>query len=164
MVSTSATQQDLEYAAMRAHVTLNNLRWLNPYNSNGNRSARAPRFSFTLRPDKTTRETITGPRGGKRFGNYQWQRTSTGYNSNDRRVFAVCWHGHRAFLEYLFNVAPNAIVRSSLGGRKIVHRGTVDLETAWIPLGAPVMGGYPRAAEACVCPYTGTEWFGGLNV
>ncbi len=40
----------------------------------------------------------------------RWRRRS----SRGRRVAAVCWHGHRAFMEALFNRAPAARLKGTM--------------------------------------------------
>lgn len=55
--------------------------------------------------------------------------------SNDgcgKRMTYVCWHGHRAFMRALYQLAPAAVIRSSLA----VYKGRDDFErthetTAW---------------------------------
>lgn len=50
---------------------------------------------FTLRPE-----------------NGKWQRRSASMFGNDRKVAAVCWHGHREFFRELFKRVPTAKVQT----------------------------------------------------
>lgn len=134
MIATNVTIEDLVKAERASHVILTNVRKLSE-----------KRYSFVLRPTPYKYPN----------GDHVWQRRSTSWLQDERRVFAVCWHGHRQFLENLFDLRPDAIVRSHIGREKVVHRGKVNLDTANIPLGPPITGGYPRACEACSCPNSG---------
>lgn len=140
MIATGVTLEQLVKAERDNNVRLENVRRLNP---------KGTRWSFVLRP------TINKPfyirKNGRKVYIHEWQRKSTGWRQDDRIVYAICWHGHKAFLETLFEQAPNAIVRSHLGREKVVHRGSVDESTRYIPLGPPITGGYPLAEDACFC-------------
>lgn len=95
---------------------------------------------FTIRP--------TGDRDED--GNYRWQRLSASALHGERRVHAVCWHGHRAFMRAIFAREPEARVKTAWAD----YRGSADFEarhedTAYINVGSQM---YPRSAhEVCVC-------------
>lgn len=98
-------------------------------------------YSFGLRPDKTTRDED---------GNYRYQRLSASWHNDQRRVFAVCWHGHRDFMRELFVRDPSARIKSAVAD----YRGVEEFEdkhpdTAYRNVGAPI---WPRTmAEVCTC-------------
>lgn len=88
-----------------------------------------------------------------------YQRTSAGWQQEGRKVHAVCWHGHRDFYRRIFQFYPNARIVSGRYG-KIEFDGSENfedtyIETAFIKLGPPIMGGYPSMCEACSCPESG---------
>lgn len=47
---------------------------------------------------------------------------------NERRINAVCWHGHLSVLRAIYSQYPNAIVQSSTAAGKVVYRSWEDLE------------------------------------
>lgn len=59
------------------------------------RGLRALRFRLGLEPDR------------------KYGRRSASAFQNNRRVAAVCWHGHRDFFRALFKLAPNARVQTT---------------------------------------------------
>lgn len=80
----NVTLETLEAVAKSVGVTLYEVR---PTNTKGTG------WQFTLRPN------------GSRY--YRRGR-------NNRRVWAVCWHGHRDFFRALFDLAPDAKVRTTV--------------------------------------------------
>lgn len=79
-----------------------------------------------------------------------YQRRSTSSFSTERKVHAVCWHGHRQFFGELFKLAPDAVVRTAMAVWTL-KTFTVDnlWETYRKNIGAPV---FPVCAgEACNC-------------
>lgn len=57
-------------------------------------------FRFTIRPIRT-------PDGRRKY----WQRLN---HTLERRVHAVCWHGHKAFYDEVFAVNKDAVVITAL--------------------------------------------------
>jgi hypothetical protein len=112
-------------------------------NANRNPLTRVGRaYSFGLRPDKSTRN-------GE--GDYLYQRVSSNIMfSEGRRVFAVCWHGHRDFMQEVFRRDPDARIKTAMAD----YRGAADFEakyheTAYWQVGAPIAPVF--AAEVCKC-------------
>jgi hypothetical protein len=67
-----------------------------------------------------------------------------------RRVWAVCWHGHREFLTRLFEVNPNARVKTVLAD----YKGVEDFERKFKDTGYKNAGSqvYPvYVMEQCDC-------------
>lgn len=94
------------------------------------------------------------PKGRRRRGqkgNAPYQRASaSAFQSRDRRVHAVCWHGFRDFFRACFKHEPRAIFRTSLD----TWRGSDDFEarfegSATRNIGAPIDP--VCIAEACFC-------------
>lgn len=138
MIVTGATMQNLEDAASEVGLKID--RFSRILNKKGDR------IQFRLNLNQGFYANMK-----KSSFRYFYERKSASYFRPERRVHAVCWHGHRDFLDALFNIKPNAVVRSRIGREKVVHRGVVDLETQFIPIGAPIAGGYPLVGEACFC-------------
>lgn len=80
----NVTLETLQTAAESLGLKLYNVRQLN---------RKGTAWQFTLRPN-----------------NEKYYRR--GYNG--RRIWAVCWHGHRDFFRALFEKAPNAKVRTTI--------------------------------------------------
>jgi len=98
-------------------------------------------YRFNLRPDKTL---------GRSEGDYKYQRTSASGFSPDRRVFAVCWHGHRDFMKELFERDPDARIKSMFAD----YRGKEQFEDKFEATGYRNVGSmmYPmQAREVCNC-------------
>lgn len=77
----------------------------------------------------------------------RWRRRS----NHGRRVAAVCWHGHRAFMEALFNRAPAARLKSTM----IDYRGRLDFWTRHDATGQRNIGSIAQPLayrDACDCP------------
>lgn len=123
------------------------------WNGSGVHRSEIPRvgraYSFGLRPLKTTRDE---------YGDYRYQRTSASVFHDERRVFAVCWHGHRDFMRAVFKRDPEARIKTALGRTRTDpgadYRGREDFEekfpdTAYINVGSMM---YPQyASEVCKC-------------
>ena len=98
-------------------------------------------YSFNLRPDKNTRDDD---------GDYRYQRTSASAFHDERRVFAVCWHGHRDFMWGIFGRDPEARIKTMWAD----YKGRDDFDakypdTAYQNVGSMM---YPRyASEICKC-------------
>jgi hypothetical protein len=71
------------------------------------------RCSFTLKLDTDSR---------REDGSLPYQRVSL--SGNGRRVAAVCWHGHRDIMRDLFQLHPDARLKSALAD----YRGAQDFE------------------------------------
>lgn len=105
------------------------------------------RYTFVLRPVAQKDSE----------GNRPWQRISASWGQNERRVFAVCWHGHATFMRTLYACDPDARIESGIA----TYANADDFEanyrrTASRQIGAPIM---PIVmAEACVCEYQCTDY------
>lgn len=76
---------------------------------------------------------------------------------HDRRVAAICWHGHRDWMRAVFSVNPDATIRTGLIGG-IVYRGAEEFEETYRDTGYRNVGSqlYPRwMCEVCTCPDSG---------
>jgi hypothetical protein len=88
-----------------------------------------------------------------------WQRrtASYGWGNSERRVAAVCWHGHYAFMRYLLALRPDARIKTSVGD----YRGLegflrVAPATARRNIGSKA---FPLSmAEACFCSDYGNDY------
>lgn len=85
MLVRKCTREDIEEAAIRAKVKLNEFR------------TQGRGFRFTLRPIP-----VAGDPKQK-----HWQRLN---HQLIRRVHAVCWHGHREFMRELYALAPDTVI------------------------------------------------------
>jgi len=88
-----------------------------------------------------------------------YQRTSQGWQQEGKKVYAVCWHGHRDFYRRIFQFYPDARITSGRYG-KIDFRGSENfeetyIETGYIDMGPEITGGYPQMKDACSCPESG---------
>ena len=87
MLIRGLTQEQLQDAASKAKVTL--------YEINCNGTG----FRFQLKPFPTN------------DGRNYWQR----YNhTHERKVWAVCWHGHKAFYDEVFKINPGATIITAI--------------------------------------------------
>lgn len=122
------TEEQLSVVADRIGVKLYELR----------EDGRALRF--TLRP--------TGDRD--EWGNYPYQRRTASWQDTERRVWAVCWHGHRDFMREVFRVNPDARIKTGWAD----YKGAENFEenyrdTAFINVGSQM---FPQQAnEVCFC-------------
>lgn len=76
----------------------------------------------------------------------RWRRR----NHTGRRVAAVCWHGHRAFMEALFNSVPHARLKSMVAD----YNGRLEFWAQHDATGDRNIGSImqPRAyRDACDC-------------
>lgn len=98
-------------------------------------------FSFGLRPLTSL---------GKIDGDYKYQRTSASGFRPERRVFAVCWHGHRDFMRALYARDPEARIKSALADYKHSdHFEGTHEDTAYRQVGSQM---YPmQMREVCNC-------------
>jgi len=91
-------------------------------------------------------------RKGER-GNRKYQRISAS-TYNDRRVYAVCWHGFRDYFRAVYALAPDAVFNTAFDRWK----GSQDFEERYRSSGHRNVGSQmaPRcAAEVCACPESG---------
>ena len=87
-----------------------------------------------------------------------WQRRgfSFGRSEEPRRIASVCWHGHYAFMRFLFELRPEARVQSYMAD----YRGREEFlseapETAYRNIGSAY---YPLClCDACFCAEHGRE-------
>jgi hypothetical protein len=88
--------------------------------------------------------------GVKRDKDHKYQRTSaSGFNA-DRRVNAVCWHGHRDFMRALFRRDRDARIKSYFSD----YKGSDDFEATFPETGYRNVGSmmYPmQMREVCNC-------------
>jgi hypothetical protein len=88
-----------------------------------------------------------------------WQRRTASVWSADseRRVAAVCWHGHYSFMRHLLALHPDARIKSAIGD----YRGLAGFlatapETGYRNIGSQV---YPvQMREACFCADYGRDY------
>ena len=80
----------------------------------------------------------------------KYQKTSSSYFSRGRKCHAVCWHGHRDFLRELFEVAPNAVVITSLARYDGVEGFEANYEGTDRNVGPQISP--IRYSECCGCP------------
>ena len=73
----------------------------------------------------------------------------------ERNTNSVCFHGHFDFMYEVFDRNPDARIRTGLRGNINYHGREQFFEkvpaVARIPLGAPIMGGFPSMIESCDC-------------
>ena len=98
-------------------------------------------YSFGLRPTSYKNPCT---------GDHKYQRVSASVFQNERRVFAVCWHGHRDFMLALFDRDPDARIKSAMAD----YKGALDFldkypDTAYGNVGSQM---YPQyASDVCKC-------------
>jgi len=106
---------------------------------------------FNLRKDGRALRFGIRPTGERIDGDYKYQRVG---HRNERRVFAVCWHGHRDFMREVFKREPDARIKTSMAD----YKGAENFEytfpdTAYLNIGSIM---YPQmVSEACKC-HTGS--------
>ena len=93
------------------------------------------------------------PLDERRDGVKKYQRRSASPFDTERKVHAVCWHGHRDFMRALLDRDPDARIKSGRYGN-LDWRGWQDFEdrfemSGYIDIGAPIMPVQMR--EACFC-------------
>lgn len=66
---------------------------------------------------------------------------------NRHKMISACWHVHGTFFDKLFEIAPDARITTSMGGRREITRFHGNWEDANI--GSQVRPCY--ASEACEC-------------
>jgi hypothetical protein len=122
----------LDCAASRCGVVLNNLR--SRYLRDGTEI-----HQFTIRPDAGSvqrRLSVYHPWSGKQ-----------------RRVHAVCWHGHRDFFRFLFQADSRCVVTTAWAKYTAENFESTFPATGYRNTGSQM---YPMiAAEACDCPDAG---------
>jgi hypothetical protein len=170
MIASKVTRETLESAAAEIGVTLD----VTTLNAKGTRhrvkvnpGSLPPEAYYRCGSCKGTGKDVytsacaqcrgTGRSWRKRkgeAGDNRYQRTSASYMRDDRRVFAVCWHGFRDFFRAVYRVTPDAIFRTAMD----TWRGSADFEARFPEsghknIGAPIAP--IAAAEACRCPSSG---------
>ena len=103
----------------------------------------------------TTRYAVTLALASER-----WRR----HNGRGRRIGAVCYHGHLAFMRRLYHYAPEAIIRTNMhnmGGGPTTYRSRAELEEtkqqaaeskAWFKsFDAYGVAHYGQYKNACFC-------------
>jgi hypothetical protein len=106
-------------------------------------NSRGPRTSGVLRPLY-----------GQAREDLPYGRVSSSYFGNNRRVNAVCWHGHRDFMAEIFKRHPQAkIVTGFVRYESAQDFMDKHAETAWRNVGSIM---YPMAmCQACECKEAG---------
>jgi len=110
---------------------------------------------YELRPDGRALRFGIRPTGERdEYGNYKYQRTSSSGFNPERRVHAVCWHGHRDFMRAIFKREPNARIKTMWAD----YKGSQDFErkfgaTAHLNVGSMMYPAY--AGSVCKC-HTGS--------
>ena len=105
---------------------------------------------YNLRKDGRALRFGLRPTGMRIDGDYKYQRTSASGFRPDRRVFAVCWHGHRDFMRAVFRVNPDARIKTMWAD----YKGSEVFEdifpdTAYKNVGSMM---YPATADSvCKC-------------
>ena len=91
----------------------------------------------------------------KRDSGYKYQRTSSSGFNPDRRVAAVCWHGHRDYMRAIFERDPNARIKTAWADYKGAENFERDFpETGYRNVGSMM---YPAfAKDICTCSWG--EW------
>jgi len=94
------------------------------------------------------------PCGMRIDGDYKYQRTSSSGFRPERRVFAVCWHGHRDFMSRVFKLRPDARIKTTWADYKGAKNFADTFEaTARLNVGSRM---YPMQADSvCKC-HTGS--------
>ncbi len=133
MIGRKVTIETLQSAASEVGVELNETQ----------RQGRG--WKFTLRPDRMTQEP---DEDNPRRMLARYQRRSASYG--ERKVHAVCWHGHRDFFRAVYRREPEAVFVTAIAR----YEGTEGFEetfpeTAYRNIGSQM---YPcTMAEACYC-------------
>lgn len=84
------------------------------------------------------------------YGWKLYQRRSTSAFNGERKVHAVCWHGHRDFFASLLRLAPDARIKTAVRTWTAATFTQENLrETFSRNVGAPIMP--VMAGEACNC-------------
>lgn len=82
----------------------------------------------------------------------KYQRTSTSYFNEGRKIAAVCWHGHRDFMLALYEHDPNARIKTHWAD----YRGVEDFREKFGNTGYRNVGSmmYPMfAKDICTCSW-----------
>ena len=105
------------------------------------RDGRAWRFRLALNSDLP-----------KRDSGYKYQRTSSSGFNPERRVAAVCWHGHRDYMRAVFSRDPDARIKTAFAD----YRGSEGFERDFPETGYRNVGSmmYPAfAKDICTCSW-----------
>jgi hypothetical protein len=87
-------------------------------------------------------------------GDSKYQRTSANACHDERRVFAVCWHGFRDYFREVYKSTPEAIFRTAVD----TWKGSEDFEARYRESGYRNVGSayMPMSmASVCRCPGQG---------
>jgi len=106
---------------------------------------------FNLRKDGRALRFGIRPTGERIDGDYKYQRVG---HRNERRVFAVCWHGHRDFMRAAFRINPEARILTMWADYKNSEVfEDIFPDTAYKNVGSMM---YPATADSvCKC-HTGS--------
>jgi hypothetical protein len=80
-------------------------------------------------------------------GTLPYQRVSQSTWQGQRRVAAVCWHGHRDFMRALFASCPDARLKTALAD----YRGADDFEAKYLDTFGTGNAYNVAYGQACVC-------------
>lgn len=109
------------------------------YDLDGPSGRKSDRYQFRLALDS-----------GSPLGQRKYQRLSANNFMPQRRVAAVCWHGHRDFFRALFKRCPDAQIVTAVAR----YHGREDFETKFEATGDQNIGSqwYPMLyRDACEC-------------
>ena len=115
---------------------------------------------YNMREDGRALRFTLRPAGEKRNGNHIYQRTSASGFSPDRRVYAVCWHGHRDFMRAIFKREPDARIKTMWAD----YKGSEDFENKFEETGYRNVGSmmYPAYANS-ICKCHEGDWLVDLS-
>lgn len=105
---------------------------------------------YGMRKDGRALRFQLKPAGETRNGNHIYQRTSASGWSPERRVHAVCWHGHRDFMREVFKLNADARIKTGWAD----YKGQADFLEKFPETGHRNVGSimYPvMASQVCKC-------------
>lgn len=130
----NVTEEQVREAAASVGLALHS-----DWNGGGiSRDGRALRFRLAV--------DTASPRNSSGFLPFQRMSQTLGVNEG-RKIAAVCWHGHRAFMRALFAVAPDARIKTALAD----YRGVVDFERTHADTFGQANGYHLSYGQACGC-------------
>jgi hypothetical protein len=149
----NASEAQIREAAATAGVTIHS-DWAG---SGISQVGRALSFRLALGEDRQDDDDCRTASGRKVKAPVRWQRRSTSVFSSERRIAAVCWHGHFAFMSALYALVPDARVKSAIADyrdRDAFYGQAPD--TGYLNMGSQM---YPvQAREACFCSDYGDDY------
>jgi hypothetical protein len=165
----NATESDIRAAAKASGVAI-----YSDWRGDGvNRTGKTERSSLHFRLALGTERIEQGTMERERDDNGRlkpaklhpkvWhRRTASTWDDSERRVAAVCWHGHYAFMRYLLALRPDARIKTSIGD----YRGLAGFLreapfTGYRNIGSQM---YPiQMREACFCADYGNDYTSSID-